>query len=373
MRKNYASIDIMRGVAILMVIVVHMQQVIVGTTRISWYAQYGQMGVQLFFVASAFTLCNSYDGPLGAPHKKAKFWLRRYFRIAPGYYTGILLYFIASCVFGYHSGAYTARNVVANVFFVNGLYPPANNNIVPGGWSIGTEMLFYVLFPALFRGYSRIRHTIVYYLVPVVSLAANYLVVLVLSGIMPSIPDSLVAYLAVNNNSFSYYSVLAQLPVFLVGMSLYHLHRSGHFEAIHSSVLVVGFAFLTSCGFYAFFHHGLIWRPFLLIPFLTATGMASLFLVLERFHVAWPPLRRVGLLSYSGYLVSSFFIFVVAARLSPEFHLFQGNIGLLVALVLFTLIILVCADVLHRTVENNGIKLGRLVISKLDEQAKPTI
>lgn len=51
-----------RGLAILAVILVHTsQKVDIGAGRLALLAAYGQMGVQLFFVASAFTLCNSWQ------------------------------------------------------------------------------------------------------------------------------------------------------------------------------------------------------------------------------------------------------------------------------------------------------------------------
>ena len=137
-----------------MVILVHSGQRIDGISPIlKGISAYGQMGVQLFFIASAFTLCLSHEKRKIEKYSLTNFYIRRFFSIAPLYYLGITLYFIIEITKGFVShdindSQYSLVNVLANVFFVNGFYPPANNNIVPGGWSIGTEFAFYAIFPA---------------------------------------------------------------------------------------------------------------------------------------------------------------------------------------------------------------------------------
>lgn len=37
--------------------------------------------------------------------------------------------------------------IIINVFCLNGLIPQYNNNIVPGGWYIGTLVILYLMFP----------------------------------------------------------------------------------------------------------------------------------------------------------------------------------------------------------------------------------
>jgi peptidoglycan/LPS O-acetylase OafA/YrhL len=156
MKKKY--IDSIRGIAILMVIFVHTSLAIknLGFCE-KILSMYGQMGVQLFFVASAYTLCLSASNRTDETYKLRKYAIRRYFRIAPAYYLAIFFYFIISSAKIYFktgeimiSSQYNLVNVLSNITFVHGFYSPANNNIVPGGWSIGTEMAFYVIFPLLY-------------------------------------------------------------------------------------------------------------------------------------------------------------------------------------------------------------------------------
>ena len=63
------------------------------------------------------------------------FYIRRYFRIAPLYYLGIVAY-AALYISAGKGSSYTAGNILANVFFVHGVIPSANNSIVPGGFEV---------------------------------------------------------------------------------------------------------------------------------------------------------------------------------------------------------------------------------------------
>lgn len=90
---KYRYIDNARGLAILMVILVHTSQ----SVQLEWgiisiLSGYGQMGVQLFFVASALTLCLSFHQRKDEPNPILAFYIRRLFRIAPMYYLGLFGY-----------------------------------------------------------------------------------------------------------------------------------------------------------------------------------------------------------------------------------------------------------------------------------------
>ena len=153
---KFQQIDILRGLAILMVIIVHVSQIISGDLVFKFIFAYGQMGVQMFFLASAFTLSYSMDYRHEEKNAIKFFFLRRFFRIAPGYYVGIIIYFLISLLLNHLSISdslginHDPKNIIINILFLNGLLPEENNNVVPGGWSIGTEMIFYLIFPLIF-------------------------------------------------------------------------------------------------------------------------------------------------------------------------------------------------------------------------------
>lgn len=149
-------IDAMQGLAVLMVVMVHTAQRVPGLHAwSSGLAGRFDMGVQLLFVASAYTLCLSHDRRGDEPQALRSFYVRRFFHIAPLHYLAISFYALysrAPRIFDPDAitGPYTVRGGLANFGFVHGLTPGAHNSVVPSGWSIGTEMLFHLIFPARF-------------------------------------------------------------------------------------------------------------------------------------------------------------------------------------------------------------------------------
>ena len=82
--KRYPRIDVLRGIARLMVIAVHASHGLKGSdSLLRTIFGFGGFGVQLFFVASAMTLCMSLENNYGKPRWLIKYAARRYFRIAP--------------------------------------------------------------------------------------------------------------------------------------------------------------------------------------------------------------------------------------------------------------------------------------------------
>lgn len=156
-----AHLDALRGVAILGVIACHHVLEFPGIESRWALAAIGRLGVQLFFVVSAVTLCRAAEARAEAG--LGAFYLRRVLRIAPLYYLGLALYAAVRWRWpglapaGEAPDLYAAGNVVANLLFVHGFMPGAYNHVVPGGWSIGVEMTFYLLFPALFAGASEVE------------------------------------------------------------------------------------------------------------------------------------------------------------------------------------------------------------------------
>ena len=119
MRENnrqLAFINSIRGIAILMVVLVHTANNIDGLSVFSKYiSSYGQMGVQLFFVASAYTLCLSAEYRSRENHKLKKYFIRRFFRISPIYYLGILIYFIVRTLIGsYENQSIIIESIIKN-------------------------------------------------------------------------------------------------------------------------------------------------------------------------------------------------------------------------------------------------------------------
>lgn len=286
-------VDQMRGIAILMVVVVHYSQSFASPT-LKAAGMVGQLGVQLFFVASAFTLCLSMDRREAERDAVRNFYIRRFFRIMPLYYIGIIFYSILFTVLGLASN-YTFKNILSNVLFIHGFVPSANNTIVPGGWSIGVEMAFYVMFPWLFSLIQRLQQRwgvlglLGMILMTVLVVAAAQILHFVLTKSW------------IENNTFWYFFIILQLPAFGIGFLLYF--------GLYQDPPTVGSwvpAMLCAIGLFSACEIILVKDEGPLIAFLPAVaGIASLALAhaLRSRNVSGSWLSNLGKVSFSVYVI----------------------------------------------------------------------
>ncbi len=153
--QHFAFVDSLRGFAILGVIMVHC---CLNSENIHWrlhdIGMAGMYGVQLFFVVSAFTLFWSLHSRSGSDQKPLHaFYVRRFFRIAPLFWLAAIFYTAQHWASLTTHGPTTVSpaTFIATLFFVHGWNPVSVNTVVPGGWSIGAEFMFYLCIPVLFR------------------------------------------------------------------------------------------------------------------------------------------------------------------------------------------------------------------------------
>jgi peptidoglycan/LPS O-acetylase OafA/YrhL len=214
------ALDAGRFIAVVGVVAVHLSFQFPHLPKsVALIARMGQYGVQLFFVISAITIFMTLEADherFSEPHHVTlRFYIKRFFRIAPLYYAAITIYGLISwgaLRSGYERawvlGAHSPADVVLNVLFLHALSPTAINNVVPGGWSIGVEMLFYLLAPlTFFLTLTRVRLV----LTSVAVMAASAMVMWLVG--CNGTPDC-----NVENNTFLYFWPPVQIPCFIVGM-----------------------------------------------------------------------------------------------------------------------------------------------------------
>lgn len=359
-------IDSLRAIAILMVIVTHADKFITGLQRpVLTLADFGQMGVQMFFIVSAFTLCLTFDKSNGEEKGLTKFYIRRYFRIAPLYYFGIFLYFLyfsfAEPLLNGEQPAFASRytftNIMANLLMVNDFVPgSANNKIVPGGWSIGTETTFYALFPLIFMLYKKVaHHQWALVVIPIAGLALCYALVQL---------AMLVTGLSVKNNSLLYFNIICQLPVFLFGISLYFRLKNWEAKKVKPVFYLAAFAVSLALALAIFI-------KFQQMAFLIPISAGFCFLFLFMLFKSLPQLNssflsRIGQLSYSIYLFH--FIFAWAGSKLLDSYLsgvVLPEILFVISIVLTTSLSFLLATLSEKFIEQPGIALGKLLIDKL--------
>jgi peptidoglycan/LPS O-acetylase OafA/YrhL len=370
--NHLAYIDHLRGIAVLMVVLVHTSQRVPHlSTIMQSFTQYGQLGVQLFFIASAYTLCLSYDRRRAEPANVRSFYLRRIFRIVPLYYFGALVYF---CLYLFSNDPavkaaevgtpYTFSHILSNILFIHGLVPGAGNSIVPGGWSIGTEMLFYALFPALFWVCNRM--TDLFGIKGILSVwAIAFAVNMIIQVLLRH------TWLVMQNNSFMYFSILNQLPVFVTGMTAYILHQRSLMPKILQarSCNIIGFAGFTLITL-------LLWNAgkslaFAIIPTTAGLSFACLLGLLRTGHYEWNFLRRIGEISYSIYIFHFLFaLHAVPALIRLWLNDRGGEPVLLLSFSLVTLWTVTIATISEKAIEAKGITAGAKAVRSLQTTIK---
>ena len=162
------------------------------------------------------------------------------------WYIAIILFFVATKLCGsiYSDFSYlsntTISAIIINCLFINGLVPFANNNVVFGGWYLGTLVVIWFLIPVVLKLYNKYKEKALIILILVC------VTVMICIGI---IWDS--SY--VDRNGFWYFSFINQLPCVLYGMLFACRHNSdvgkrnklvrGALCIIFSIVVVVLFRF----------------------------------------------------------------------------------------------------------------------------------
>lgn len=209
--KKFDFIDSLRGYAILGVVIRH---TLMGEKNIlfSSILNFGVKGVQLFYIVSAFTLLLSYNNRKTEANPYLNFFIRRFFRIAPMFYMAIVFYYFIGHEIGGNE-MISIYNIISHFLFIHGFSPYWENTLVPGGWSVAVEVLFYLICPFLFRMITSEKKAITYYFITLI------------------IGQILIFYFQKNQliedkviwDGYLYYYFPTQMPVFFLGFLVYFL------------------------------------------------------------------------------------------------------------------------------------------------------
>lgn len=246
-KSKLASLDILKGIAIIMIIIVHNRHFLMkNMDGLRQLINFGQMGCQIFFLVSGTALCYSWTSQLKKSKEKnifaqyITFIKNRYLRLAPGFliilFINLLLNIILMDICKYSPGYVMSRSVkgiLLNVFFLHGLSKEFINEVFPGGWYIGTAFILYIIFPFLFSIckllYERFKALVL--MIP--------FALLIFDRIFNGIVSSKTSFeLYPDNNSFMYYLFTNHLPGFCLGIVMYFIISSPKFDTLFCNLAV---------------------------------------------------------------------------------------------------------------------------------------
>lgn len=139
-RNHILTVDAARGVMALIVMAYHIleREAVVEVERAAYYAVYS------FFVISGFSLHIAYRDKLATAAGIQSYLIKRFFRIAPLFYVALLLRLLLVPL-----PSNPLSSILVNLSLAFGFADAGALSLINGGWSIGIEMVFYVIFPVM--------------------------------------------------------------------------------------------------------------------------------------------------------------------------------------------------------------------------------
>lgn len=215
-KERYKSIDILKGIAIIMVILVHYNQQFSNGVKLF---EYFQMGCPIFFVISGFSIAllisRKFEDIENRDTRK-RFYLSRLKAIAPAWYLTFIVIYLINLI------TYLLKNnvidlvvfkdplaVIGNLFFLNGIIPSANYSFMPGGWFIGTLVILYLLTPFVIDLMNKKNTRMIFIITSSISIMLLVVIKLLFNQTFI-------------HNGFGYFLFLNHYPSYCLGIMLFY-------------------------------------------------------------------------------------------------------------------------------------------------------
>ena len=351
--NRLAFVDSLRGMAALYVLIYH--TVLVPSPQLSvpfWaerIAMYGGSGVTLFFVVSAFTLTMTMRLRSGEDGLIKKFYMRRFFRIAPLFYVLLLITGIRDKLI--FDVIHSWKVLLVNGLFIYNLIPGQQESIVWAGWTLGVEMIFYIVFPLIYRFTKDFRKSLIFLLFS-----------LILSNIYNYLTPHYLEILNTPIGTYIHFSIFNQLPSFAVGIIVYYIYEYLHKgEGNNNKDIAYIFLFGGLLGFAAlledkvsFLIAGLYWQAIFYGLILLGFSLYPARLFVNRLSVFF------GKISFSLYLNHPTIIFLLAPVYKTIYdYAYINSLGYVISLLVSVIIVTCVSYITYRLIEIPGMQIGK--------------
>ncbi|MFH9742764.1 acyltransferase family protein [Streptomyces roseolus] len=283
------------------------------------FSKAGYLGVSFFFVLSGFVLAWA-----AKPGERVTAFLRRrLLKIFPNH----LVVFAASMVLFAGAAVTGVASWLPNLLLIHTWFPqPAVNlSVNPPSWSLGSELLFYMLFPLLIVPIRKIRGGALWFW-SAVMIAGTIAVQLVSTHLVPATPKSAITPVSDMQFWFGYLLPAGRLFEFVLGILLARIVLAGRWPRR------VGFGLslaLTAVGYAAAlllpFQYGFVAATIVPVAALIATTAASdvdgRITFLRSRPMVW-----LGEVSFGFYLVQGVTIFYLRSLLGETTYGIGGSL-----------------------------------------------
>ncbi|CDZ76214.1 Acyltransferase family protein [Legionella massiliensis] len=215
------GIDTIRMVSAFMVIVFHATALpkLTPPNIVAAILPYFGMAVPLFFAVSGFIIAYVYQGKLSENDSIINFYIKRFFRIAPLFYSMLVVWMITAYIVW--DKLYPFSEIIINLSFLFNNVPNQQESIVWAGWSIGVEMIFYFLFPLISLFTTNVRCA---------------LIGLVLSLLLAMMAHA--QYTEIGVPTYGYMNSSNQFCYFMSGMLAFHIWCKSGFRQSQKAVVI---------------------------------------------------------------------------------------------------------------------------------------
>jgi peptidoglycan/LPS O-acetylase OafA/YrhL len=356
------GIHALRAVAALTILLFHLRYIADILPPPSLQATIGGhffTGVILFFVLSAFSLGFSTTPTMFQEKWVRDYLIKRFSRIAPLFYTMMLIYLLFFIKRGWTLP--DIQTWVMNLTFLFNLVPGKHEGIVWASWTIGVEVLFYLLFPILLLvSNRRIAQGMILFGGIAISICARTL-----------IDQSAVLK---DYGKFAFISSLGVFGIGFIGFKVFELARKKmDADAWHPHFVKWGCGLVSGLCLVAIFAPfgftaSSVGRPDLMAWSMLFGAIAVWQALFPSAWFATRPLQWIGERSYGIYLIHPLVIGVLSPWLRITYAVLQARIGNWAFFVVggvTILIVLVLANVAYHLIERPGMRVGKQLLGKL--------
>lgn len=347
-KNRVQSLDYLRGLMAFGIMVYHFFLWTGSTLNAETFlGKTGIYGVSVFYVLSGLTLFIVYDKKLTAGNA-GFYFIKRVFRIFPLLWLSIFLTLI---VLGHKAGfSLLALNLTGLFGFV-----APDKYIAVASWSIGNELVFYVLFPLVILLKSKTPYAIRIFFVAA-ALSGIYFAFIILSD-----------HQLLRLQWKSYINPLNQVVLFSGGVLIGQLFSGKKIAAYYGPVLlmisVLVYIFYPVKGDQTALVTGFTRLVYVLLSFtITASFLLTDFRIGK---VGTFVFSRLGEASYSVYLLHPVVFHLLRTYVRIADHVLFMMTGIITTLILSTIV--------YRFVETPFIKLGQGLINWVKERRKPAM